>query len=70
MSKITIKDLSLKDSNLTERVAELKKAYFKAMPEVCLERPELDNQVFILKTICLIRRGFPFLIRQGHIVCP
>ena len=25
MSKITIKDLSLKDSNLTERVAELKR---------------------------------------------
>lgn len=41
MSKITINDLSLKDCSLTERVAELKKAYFKAMPEVCVERPRL-----------------------------
>src|SRR4030067_2379304 len=41
MPKITIKDLSLKDCKLTERATELKKAYFKAMPEVCVERPSL-----------------------------
>jgi len=41
MAQITIKDLSLKDCNLTERATELKKAYFRAMPEVCVERSGL-----------------------------
>jgi formate C-acetyltransferase len=41
MAKITISDLSLKDYKLTDRVLNLKDAYFKAMPEVCIERPSL-----------------------------
>jgi len=47
MPKITIKGLSLKDCNLTERVAELKKAYFRAMPEVCVERPDLITRFYL-----------------------
>ena len=41
MAKITIGDLSLKDFKLTQRVSNLKDVYFKAMPEVCIERPRL-----------------------------
>lgn len=41
MPKITLTDISLKDYNLTDRVEGLKKAYFKAAPEICTERPRL-----------------------------
>ena len=72
MSKITIKDLSLKDSNLTERVAELKKAYFKAMPEVCLERPSLitsfhlENNLFNKERISILdkARAYRFVLEN------
>lgn len=36
MPEITFKDLSLKEYNLTKRVQGLKDAYFKAMPEICV----------------------------------
>ena len=29
---------------LTERVAKLREDYFKAVPEICIERPELITQ--------------------------
>src|SRR3990172_4373977 len=41
MASITLKDLSLKDYRLTERVSRLKDAYFRALPEICIERPRL-----------------------------
>ncbi len=41
MPMITLSDLSLKDHKLTERVSYLKDIYFKAMPEICIERPRL-----------------------------
>ena len=41
MLKITLKDPSLKSKkyDLTPRVQKLKDAYFRAMPEICVERP-------------------------------
>jgi len=41
MTQITLNDLSLKDYNLTKRVSHLKDIYFRAMPEICIERPRL-----------------------------
>ncbi len=41
MPNITLNDLSLKDYQLTPRVSYLKDIYFKAMPEICIERPRL-----------------------------
>ncbi len=41
MPKITISDISLKGCNLTKRVSNLRKIYFRAMPEICIERPRL-----------------------------
>lgn len=41
MPKITLSDLSLKDYQFTPRVSYLKDIYFKAMPEICIERPHL-----------------------------
>jgi len=41
MAHITLRDISLKDYGLTPRVSHLKNIYFKAMPEICIERPRL-----------------------------
>ena len=41
MPQITLSDLSLKDYELTPRVSHLKDIYFRAMPEICIERPRL-----------------------------
>ncbi|MFQ5872757.1 MAG: pyruvate formate lyase family protein [Dehalococcoidia bacterium] len=41
MAQIMLNDLSLKDYNLTKRVSHLKDIYFRAMPEICIERPRL-----------------------------
>src|SRR4030066_2351511 len=41
MPEVTLTDISLKDVHLTERVSELRKNYFRAMPEICTERPRL-----------------------------
>jgi formate C-acetyltransferase len=38
MPTITLPDVSLKEHTLTPRVAALKEAYFRAVPEVCTER--------------------------------
>jgi formate C-acetyltransferase len=40
----TLSDLSLKEHRLTPRVAALKDAYFRAVPEVCTERARLVTQ--------------------------
>jgi formate C-acetyltransferase len=44
MPEITIKDISLQDYKLTKRVKNLKDAYFRAMPEVCIERPRMITE--------------------------
>jgi pyruvate formate-lyase/glycerol dehydratase family glycyl radical enzyme len=47
MSKTMLPDISLKDVHLTERVSELRKNYFRAMPEICIERPRLVTRFAI-----------------------
>ncbi|MFC1516691.1 pyruvate formate lyase family protein [Thermodesulfobacteriota bacterium] len=39
MQQITLDDLSLKGYKLTPRVSNLREAYFRVMPEICIERP-------------------------------
>jgi formate C-acetyltransferase len=41
MPEITLTDISLKDYSLSPRVSRLTEVYFKAMPEICIERPRL-----------------------------
>ncbi|MHC4539766.1 MAG: pyruvate formate lyase family protein, partial [Planctomycetota bacterium] len=43
-----LEDSSLENIHLTERVSELRKDYFRAVPEICIERPRLITQ-FSLK---------------------
>jgi formate C-acetyltransferase len=44
MPTITLSDLSLAEYGLSPRVVALKAAYFRAMPEVCVERASLVTQ--------------------------
>ena len=67
MAKITLNDISLKDYDLTERVSNLKKNYFKSMPEICTERPRLITK-FHLKNNLLGKQRISILIRPGPIV--
>ena len=60
MAKITLNDISLKDYDLTERVSNLKKNYFKSMPEICTERPRLITQ-FHLKNHLLGKQHISIL---------
>lgn len=46
MNKINLPDVTLKDYNLTPRVAKLRSIYFQAMPEVCIERPRLITKFY------------------------
>ena len=39
MPNITINDLSLREYGRSSRVSQLREAYFRAVPEVCIERP-------------------------------
>lgn len=41
MSRLTLKDISLREFGLTPRVSQLKEIYFRALPEICIERPRL-----------------------------
>ncbi len=45
---VMLEDNSLKNIHLTRRVTELRKDYFRAVPEICIERPLLITQ-FSLK---------------------
>ena len=47
MAQITLRDISLKDYNLTPRVSSLKDIYFRALPEVCVERPRLITRFHV-----------------------
>lgn len=44
MPDITLPDISLQSCQITPRVAHLRDAYFRAIPEVCTERPLLITQ--------------------------
>ena len=39
-----LEDISLKKVHLTRRVTELRKDYFRALPEICIERPRLVTE--------------------------
>ena len=41
MSPVTLSDISLKGVELTPRVRHLRDIYFRAIPEICIDRPEL-----------------------------
>jgi len=41
MPQITHGDISLREYGLTPRISHLKDIYFRAMPEICIERPRL-----------------------------
>jgi pyruvate formate-lyase/glycerol dehydratase family glycyl radical enzyme len=41
---MTRDDYSLADYGLTDRVSNLRKAYFRAVPEICIERPRLITE--------------------------
>ena len=47
MPKITLGDLSLSDYGLSDRVTRLRNIYFKAIPEICVERPRLITRFSI-----------------------
>lgn len=47
MTQITLKDISLKDYGLTSRLSAVRDAYFKAMPEICVERPGLITRFHV-----------------------
>ena len=63
MPQITLDDLSLKDHRLTPRVSHLKDIYFRAMPEICIERPwlitlfHLENGLFDKKRISILDKA-------------
>jgi len=56
-------DLSLADYNLTPRVSHLRKTYFRAMPEICVERPRwvtrfyLENGLFGQEHISILDKA-------------
>ena len=44
---VQLDDLSLQDHSRTERVGHLRKAYFRAMPEICVERSRLVTRYHV-----------------------
>lgn len=63
MPKITLSDISLKGCNLNKRVSNLRKIYFRAMPEICIERPRLitrfslENGLFDQERISILDKA-------------
>ncbi len=63
MPEIKLPDISLKDCALTERVSHLRNVYFRAMPEMCIERPRLitrfalDNGLFNQERISILDKA-------------
>ena len=41
MAQLTLRDVSLKDHKLTDRVRRLRDVYFKSLPQICVERLRL-----------------------------
>ncbi len=63
MPEIKLPDISLEDCGLTERVSHLRKIYFRAVPEMCVERPRLitgfalDNGLFNQERISILDKA-------------
>ncbi len=63
MPEIKLPDISLKDCDLSERVSHLRHIYFRAMPEMCIERPRLvtrfalDNGLFNQERISILDKA-------------
>ncbi len=63
MAHVTLRDISLKDYGFTPRVSHLKDIYFRAMPEICIERPRLvtrfslDNGLFDKERISILDKA-------------
>jgi formate C-acetyltransferase len=59
----TLPDIYLKNYQLTDRAAQLRKVYFRAMPEICIERPRLvtkyclNNNLFGKKRISVLEKA-------------
>ncbi len=59
----TVDDLSLSDQRLTDRVKRLRTAYFRAIPEICVERPRLvtrfhlENGLFARDRITILDKA-------------
>jgi formate C-acetyltransferase len=51
MADITLTDLSLTDFGFTPRTSHLRKIYFKALPEICIERSELITRFSLEKEL-------------------
>ena len=72
MAQITLNDISLKDYNLTERTSHLKNIYFRAIPEICIERPglitrfHLDKGLFKKQRISILEkaRAYRFVLEN------
>jgi hypothetical protein len=66
MPTITLPDVSLKEHSLTPRVAALKAAYFRAVPEICTERASrvtrgsLAQKLFARKRISPLDKAKPY----------
>ena len=63
MPEIKLPDISLEDCDLTERVLHLRDIYFRAVPEMCIERPRLitqfalDNGLFNQERISILDKA-------------
>ena len=44
MALVTIDDKSFKSCELSKELKRLRKDYFRAVPEICIERPKLLTQ--------------------------
>jgi len=76
MPQITLSDLSLKDYNLTPRVSHLRDIYFRAMPEICIERPRLvtryslDHGLFGKERISILdkARAYRYVLEERPLI--
>jgi pyruvate formate-lyase/glycerol dehydratase family glycyl radical enzyme len=76
MASVTLQDLSLRDCRKTDRVEALRKAYFRAVPEICTERPclltkfHLDHGLFEKETITILdkARAYRFVLENRKAV--
>ncbi|MEN6440095.1 MAG: pyruvate formate lyase family protein [Syntrophobacter sp.] len=74
MPEITLKDISLKDYGLSERISHLKKIYFRAVPEICTERAHLvtrfhlENGLFEADRISILdkAKAYRYVLRHRN----
>ncbi len=61
MSPVTLSDISLKGVGLTPRVRHLRDLYFRSIPEICTDRPELittfSTDLFEQRTISILDKA-------------